>query len=234
MRGVSVSTAKQVAGDFAGFLNYSLPYDFHIRAAWRDIYGVESTSGGAYHPAESADSRALVTIAAGNHASPAAIQRTLQHEILGHMMLNTYTPQQKAHVLNQLIEAKDSPSLAPVWDKVNQLYNDKSIGIRAEEVFCHIAENTNIRAVASPGYDPLLISASAPTYAIVEAPIAYKIECAQAHKLQFQTFPDTDVHSQVSNVFECRQAAGNWLQDAPQQEAVANISDHSRPKSPQM
>lgn len=232
--GVTEDKAEQVASEFAAYLNYSLPYDFQIRAAWRDIYGVESTSGGAYHPAESADSRALVTIAAGNHASPAAIQRTLQHEILGHMMLNTYTPQQKAHVLNQLIEAKDTPSLAPVWDKVDQLYSDQSIGIRAEEVLCHIAENTNLRSVASPGYDPLLISASSPTYDTVEASIAYKIGRAQAHKLRFQTFPDTDIHSQVSNVFECRQAAGNWLQDAPQQEAIPHISDHSRPKSPQM
>lgn len=64
--------------------------------------------------------------------------KSLNHEILGHYGLNTFTPQEKKLFLNNVIKHKDE--LKPLWDYVERHYPNEPLYIQAEEVFCYVTE----------------------------------------------------------------------------------------------
>ena len=108
------------------------------------LYGTDGLCGGAFHSAESKSDRGFVTIAANNHKSKEAVQRTLQHEILGHYLINTYSPQAKREVIGRIMATQNEPSLEEQWRKVKFAYPDKSLSIQTEELFASIAERIDI------------------------------------------------------------------------------------------
>uniref|UniRef100_UPI0022E0E83A methyltransferase n=1 Tax=unclassified Aeromonas TaxID=257493 RepID=UPI0022E0E83A len=79
---------------------------------------------------------------AGGARAKAEVVSTLRHEVLGHYGLDTFTPDDKQHLLQKLIDAKNEKWIAPVWQQISgdSVYSKNSDLHQAEEVFAHIAE----------------------------------------------------------------------------------------------
>jgi hypothetical protein len=194
-RGLSRAEVQSIALDFVESLNYKVPLDFRIRDTWKQLYGADGLCGGAFHSAESKSDRGFVTIAANNHKSKEAVQRTLQHEILGHYLINTYSPLAKREVIGRIMASQNEPSLEEQWRKVRFAYPDKPLSIQAEELFASIAERVDINKSPNISADPLLENSTALTLQSIETSIQYRANTLKDGNLTQQTFPDTDVHS---------------------------------------
>jgi len=200
-KGLTLDDAKSVILSFAESLNFRIPLDYKVRDSWKELYGVDGTAGGGFHSAESVSERGIVTIAAGNHRSKAALQRTLQHEVLGHYLINTYSPMEKKQIIRNIIASENSPSLSPHWEKVKTIYPDVPISIQAEEVYASIAERIDISPPFQLTTDNVSLNASKGVndneIAIedIENSILTRFSLLKDGKIQQKTFPNTDVHS---------------------------------------
>lgn len=76
-----------------------------------------------------------------NATSVNDLMETLKHEVLGHYGTNTFTPAEKRALLDGIATARNEPTLKPLWDDVNQNYANRSLDMRAEEVFARHCEN---------------------------------------------------------------------------------------------
>lgn len=221
-KGLSVGQAQAVAMDFAESMNFRVPLDFKIRDTWKEIYGFDSTYGGAYHSAPSEGARGFVTIAAGNHQAADALQRTLQHEILGHFLINTYTPAEKQDAITKIMEAdhRNEPSLAGHWDKAKALYPDKPRSVQAEEVFAMIAERTQINHDHHFKMSDQILGKTQITLQDIENTIQHRVDLLKSGELEQKTFPDTDVHSRMNTDGGFERRVSEWMgsQSSPRQE----------------
>jgi len=80
-----------------------------------------------------------------NVTDEAHFLETLRHEVLGHYGANTFAPAEKRALLDGLQQSQNEPSLKPLWDNINLRYADKSLDIRAEEVFALHAESIDLK-----------------------------------------------------------------------------------------
>lgn len=222
-RGLSRAEVQSIALDFAESLNYKVPLDYRIRDTWKQLYGTDGLCGGAFHSAESKSDRGFVTIAANNHKSKEAVQRTLQHEILGHYLINTYSPQAKREVIGRIMATQNEPSLEEQWRKVKFAYPDKSLSIQTEELFASIAERIDINKSPNISADPLLANSTTTTFQSIESSIQHRVDMLKEGKLTQQTFPDTDVHSGPFISSNLERRVTEWRSNNP--------SDH-QPKPP--
>ena len=77
-----------------------------------------------------------------NHTDNANdLTTSLNHEILGHYGLNTFNPQEKKILLDNIIKHKDN--LKDLWDYVEKHYPNEHRYLKAEEVYCHLAEQVS-------------------------------------------------------------------------------------------
>lgn len=143
-KGLTREKAKAAIMNFERFLNFKVRLDYKVRDTWKDFYGIDGAGGGGFHSATSPGGRGFITIVAGNHKSTAALQRTLQHEVLGHYLINTYSPAEKRLVIENILASKNSPPLSASWDKVKTIYPDMPLTVQAEEVYASFAERLNI------------------------------------------------------------------------------------------
>lgn len=90
---------------------------------------------GAYHP--KTDRAAFIT---SNIHDEADFKRTLNHELVGHFGINTFTEEAKLALLNRIVDSKNEPSLRFLWKRIDKEYNNSSELLQAEEVFASIAE----------------------------------------------------------------------------------------------
>lgn len=67
------------------------------------------------------------------------LRKSLNHEILGHYGLNTFTPENKKLLLDSIIASKSE--LAPLWEFVEKNYPKEPLYLKAEEVFCLVVED---------------------------------------------------------------------------------------------
>jgi len=227
-KGVSKEAAKTIAIDFVNSLNYQVPLDFKIRDSWKELYGVDGIGGGGFHSAVSNNERGIVTVAANNHRSNAAVLRTLQHEILGHYLVNTYTPQEKRAAIAGIMASQNEPSLKEHWQKVNAQYSEMPLSIQAEEVFASIAERVDINPLNHPTKDLLLTETSSINLNSVESSIQHRVNLLKAGELEQKTFPNTDIHSGPFAGFDLELRATEWKRNHPAPE----VQTQSPPQSP--
>ncbi|MEW5250883.1 zincin-like metallopeptidase domain-containing protein [Microbulbifer sp. 2201CG32-9] len=140
---LSVAQVDVIAQQFIAEYNGNIPLVIRTRENQEDIYGpqnAERISGirieGGYHPAIG-----TVALVASRFHNEKQVSRTLQHEILGHYGLNTFTPDQKRDLLYRVLETRQESSLAPIWKKVDRHYPELSELKKAEEVFAFVAED---------------------------------------------------------------------------------------------
>lgn len=207
---VSTWEARKACLEFSEKLNHQAPIDFAVREAWKDIYGVEGTAAGGFHSARDAESRALVTIAASSHRNVEAINRTLQHEIFGHWMINTYSPEKKRDLLVSIINSKTNESLRSAWEHVEKYYPDSPEAIKAEEVWSFVAENVNMNSAATIDLSRLRVGTDGLGISDLETMIASRVEKLRSGRLLQQTFPENDVHETVSDLVSAKRITEEW------------------------
>lgn len=88
-------------------------------------------------------------LAAANFHDEGALFTTLKHEVLGHYATNTIGTEDKRLLLEAISRARNSPSLKEAWAFVEKHYGDAPEAIKAEEVYCVIAESVGMRPVPS-------------------------------------------------------------------------------------
>lgn len=82
-----------------------------------------------------------VHLALANFHNAEDFRRSLRHEALGHFGLLTFRESQKRDLLGAIIESKNSPSLKMLWRYADNHYAPLSDLMKAEEIFCLVAED---------------------------------------------------------------------------------------------
>ncbi len=142
MGGMTVDAVASIAREYLANYRHGLnTLAVRIGQTLEDLYGpgateiLGPTTTGAYHPA-----RGLLALAADRMRDRACVEATLRHELLGHFGLNTFLPEDKRAILDEILASRDAPGMRVIWDAVDRRYVDRDMDTRAEEVFALIAE----------------------------------------------------------------------------------------------
>ena len=65
----------------------------------------------------------------------------INHEVLGHYRLNTFSPRDKKLLLDTIIANKDQDDFKLQWKEIEAHYGDKNIYEQAEEIFAIATED---------------------------------------------------------------------------------------------
>lgn len=139
---LSIDDAKALVIDFCATYPVASSLGYKLRETQEELYGPHATREaagtilGSFHPRGG-----RVLFATSNFGSHEEFKRSLRHEILGHFGINTFNPAEKRAVLDGIIEARNEPSTAGIWAKVDQLYPGISDSRKAEEVFAFACED---------------------------------------------------------------------------------------------
>ncbi len=139
--GLSVDACKQMVLEFCEIYPVAAQVSYKIRTYQEELYGPEATKEnvgtilGAFSPGER-----QADFAASNFRNEDEFKATLKHEVLGHAGINTFTVDEKAAVLDAIIDARDQPVLRGLWRKIDQLYDAENERIKAEEVYAFMTE----------------------------------------------------------------------------------------------
>ena len=152
MAGITVDQVTEIVEDFLSSYNGNIPVTAVVRHQQEEIYGQQSTPAavgtiaGAYHPA-----RRVIALVAANLRDANDARRAVRHELLGHYGLNTFTPEKKLELLDQIVDTRKEPTLSSIWERVDRLYPEKTELLKAEEVFAFVAEDE--RTFAQQAWD---------------------------------------------------------------------------------
>lgn len=146
-----MAISKEEAQDIISEFNKNYPVSpylqFKLRDTMAELYGEEKTKGlylkAGYLPYQApADGyTGRIDVVLDHVDGTKDLIESLNHEILGHYGLNTFTPQEKKLFLNNIINHKEE--LKPLWDYVERNYPNEPLYIQAEEVFCYMAEKVS-------------------------------------------------------------------------------------------
>lgn len=109
---------------------------FKVRNTDVDLYGRPVPLKAGYLPyTRPTDEGFLgrIDIVAERHTDVEDLYKSLNHEILGHYGLNTFSPKEKKLLLDSIIRSKDN--LKSYWDEIINRYSDCCLYEQAEEVF---------------------------------------------------------------------------------------------------
>lgn len=147
---ISLDDAKRITDAFIkSYPSLTTKLGFLFRETTREIHtGVDETIKGAllisaqdkWHAQTQKTLHAEVWGILENASSAKDFLETLNHEVLGHYALNAVEPIKKRLVLSHIKEAQKDPKMRELWDKVNVMYKDAPLDIKAEEVYCLNAE----------------------------------------------------------------------------------------------
>lgn len=139
---LTIDECKQAVIDFCQQYPIALKIAYVIRDKQEDALGIpEATKeragnvAGAYFPA-----RRRVALAVSNLRDAGNVERTLRHELLGHLGINTFAARDKRALLAGIAEAREQPGLAELWRDVEREYPRDSVERQAEEVFASVCE----------------------------------------------------------------------------------------------
>ena len=138
---LSIEQCQEMVLEFCSIYPVAAQVAYKIRNHQEELYGPEATKEnvgtilGAFDPEQR-----QADFAASNFRDADEFKGTLKHEVLGHFGINTFTADEKAGVLNAISEARDQPMLRTLWRKIDQLYDDRSERIKAEEVYAFMSE----------------------------------------------------------------------------------------------
>lgn len=131
---------RRFVRDYPGAL--ALAYRFRQNTA--ELYGsradeVPASMKGGYVPKETTHNgrtyQGRIDIPLENLRDPRDLLVTLRHEVLGHYGANTFAPDEKRALLDGLVAARNEPGIKPLWESIDRRYSDRSLDVRAEEVF---------------------------------------------------------------------------------------------------
>ena len=126
---------------------HRLPIDFRVRQHFHDLYGVPGTHKATFsQQSPITPGCSAIALFVQNHQSLEDVQRTLQHEIAGHLLLTTYNNEEQRRILESLVISRNDPSFAPTWAKVAARHPYVSLAEQAEEVFAMAAETIDLTA----------------------------------------------------------------------------------------
>lgn len=139
---LTIDECKQAVIDFCQQYPIALKMAYVIRDKQEDALGIpEATKdrvgnvAGAYFPA-----RRRVALAVSNLRDARNVERTLRHELLGHLGINTFAARDKRALLAGIAEARELPGLTELWRNVEREYPRDSVDRQAEEVFASVCE----------------------------------------------------------------------------------------------
>ena len=140
---LSVDQATQIVETFRQQYPSVKPLAYVIKATQQEIYGDHTAPEiagrvihGNYFPHQQA-----FAIAAANASSADELRRTLRHELLGHCGINTCSPIEKRALLDAIVAGRSEPSLAEIWQAIDENYADVPDGRpRAEEVYATVCQ----------------------------------------------------------------------------------------------
>jgi len=146
---ITQTEARAVLLAFAQYYPGARDLLYRLGESTAEIYGplaekLPVTLKGAYHPQtceyKGHSYHGRVVVALENADGAADLTATLRHEVLGHYGANTFTPAEKRALLDGLIAAREQPVLKSRWEDINRRYADKSMDVRAEEVWAQHCE----------------------------------------------------------------------------------------------
>lgn len=144
MPSLSIEQVKEYITDYVKIYKIAPYLHFKVRESAAELYGDEHNElfiQAAYEPyAVEVDGKVgRVDINTGTNPSFGELHKSLNHEIIGHYGLTTYTPQEKRQILENIIIHKDE--LSDLWEYVEKNYKNEPLYLKAEEVFCLVAES---------------------------------------------------------------------------------------------
>ena len=150
---VAPREAIECVMEMRDYFNGELGVDYRIRRYDTDV--LDNITPGTTKALLEANSKvtencACITLFTEVHKDKKDIQRSIQHELMGHLLLRTYASDQANNILDSILESRYDPSLAPAWGSVQARYPEESLRLQAEEVFAFTAETVDLNA------DPLL------------------------------------------------------------------------------
>lgn len=139
---LSVDECKRAVIEFCQRYPIALTIGYVIRDKQEDALGIPEatkeragTIAGAYFPA-----RRRVALAVSNIRGTQDVERTLRHELLGHLGINTFSATDKRALLARIVEAREQPGLIDLWRDAEREYPHEPVGRQAEEVFASACE----------------------------------------------------------------------------------------------
>ena len=138
---VTIDHAKALIIEFCAVYPVASEIKFRVRDTQEELYGKEfskeavGTVYGGFHPRQR-----QADFAAANFRDADEFKDTIRHEILGHFGINTFTSGEKRAVLNAILDARDTPGIADLWQHVDRNYSDASELVKAEEVYAFACE----------------------------------------------------------------------------------------------
>lgn len=141
-KGMEVQRVQKIAEAFlAKFKGAADGLEVWVRPTQHSAFGAGSRDRDGFVKAGFYPDRNAVVLIAANLDSHQDTIETLQHEILVHKGLGLFAPDVRERIISAVLEAApQSPSLAPIWKRIQKDYHDKSDLIKAEEVIAAIAE----------------------------------------------------------------------------------------------
>lgn len=140
---ISIDDAKLAVTEFCRQYPEALKIGYVIREKQEDALEFPEATieragviTGAYFPA-----RRRVGLAVSNLRDAQAVERTLRHELLGHLGINTFSARDKRALLASITEAREQPGLADFWADARRDYAHESLNRQAEEVFASVCED---------------------------------------------------------------------------------------------
>ena len=122
----------------------ALALAYRLRQNTAELYDsradkVPASMKGGYVPKETTHNgrtyQGRIDIPLENLRDPRDLMVTLRHEVLGHYGANTFAPDEKRALLDGLVAARNEPGIKPLWESIDRRYSDRSLDVRAEEVF---------------------------------------------------------------------------------------------------
>ncbi|KWW32395.1 MULTISPECIES: KfrB domain-containing protein [Cupriavidus] len=139
---LSVDECKRAVIEFCQRYPIALTIGYVIRDKQEDALGIPEatkecvgTIAGAYFPA-----RRRVALAVSNIRGTQDVERTLRHELLGHLGINSFSATDKRALLAGIAEAREQPGLIDLWRDAEDEYPHEPVGRQAEEVFASACE----------------------------------------------------------------------------------------------
>lgn len=142
--GLSKADAQDLTLRFVRDYPGALELAYRFRQNTTELYGsradeVPASMKGGYVPKETPHNgrnyRGRIDIPLENMRDTRDLLLTLRHEVIGHYGVNTFSPEEKRALLDGLVAARNEPGIKPLWESVDRHYGDRSLDVRAEEVF---------------------------------------------------------------------------------------------------
>lgn len=144
---LTIDEVKDFIYEYVKQYSVARTLQFRIREDAADLYGANiyehfDIIKAAYEPYAAPnhdDYVGRIDIVTSTATDLTDLIKSLNHEIIGHYGLNTFTPEEKKLLLDSIISSKSE--LTDLWDYVEYHYQDSPLYLQAEEVFCLVAEN---------------------------------------------------------------------------------------------